>query len=833
MGDTPNAAEQLDQFNALSKIAAPGDTEALPSMDAATALSSASAAPSAGIIAPKAQTPAPAPQAASAPTDAAGGVQGTAAAMAPGSFGAKLGQAAAKLTKSGMDPMSALVAGGLHALSTDTPAPSNTTWTQAQSGKDVSQPTSPMITDQRSKAQRVIDNIAGTIGDTAAATEGGTAGGPFAGVARTLRAGSQRQIQERENQVKMATANAQMLREQQLLHKTTEDAVNASAAIGKQSADEMMAAPNAELLASNKTSDDLQNMIKSGVIDPSRDAVFLTGRSQVGQDTNGQPIYRSVYSVVKPGQKIAPSADNIKFLNDNLPGQNFKKPDEDGKGGQEFDSHTYYMLNQRAMNFFTQKQAIMKASAETEDKVHKAMLQSGSDELRNNHWVQAAISEVPSSKDDPFLFVRAFNVLAREAATDPNVRAALPKNWEEQYAYTFGGGNPGKFEDQMKEYSKLQQKVQDAGQGIISGYINDPAKFEGKTEGILVAAQSVLKDPNATQDQKQQATQAINMAKDQARFEIEHAADKETAVSNAKTKAEETGSNGSTETGDAFLNTLPASRRSLIMGYIDGLSQWSPRLGGSKYGQSLLRDIRQYDPDWDESKAPTYFDMRKKFTTGKEAQGINAANTAMHHLDLMWNNLNTATAGKVGQLEQFLGANESGRAVANDAKAVAAELGRLYVGGVVGQKEEEDWKERLNPNQFGMTVDKLRDNVKEFIRLLGGKLESWQSQWDDGVPSDAIHFQKGFISKENADTYQRITGEPVKIHDIQNKQSAPQSQAVTSNRVNLNAPAGSIQRPADLTNATGAAPASNGKMYWHDASGKILREVKPGELPQE
>lgn len=43
-----------------------------------------------------------------------------------------------------------------------------------------------------------------------------------------------------------------------------------------------------------------------------------------------------------------------------------------------------------------------------------------------------------------------------------------------------------------------------------------------------------------------------------------------------------------------------------------------------------------------------------------------------------------------------------------------------------------------------------------------------------------------------------------------------------------------VNRPQDVQTATGAAPdPKTGKMYWHDASGKVLREVKSGELPNE
>jgi hypothetical protein len=66
-----------------------------------------------------------------------------------------------------------------------------------------------------------------------------------------------------------------------------------------------------------------------------------------------------------------------------------------------------------------------------------------------------------------------------------------------------------------------------------------------------------------------------------------------------------------------------------------------------------------------------------------------------------------------------------------------------------------------------MTINKLKDNVQEFVRLLGGKLEAFQSQWDDAKPSDLVRFEKGFISPDNKTAYENIVGSPLNITDLQ------------------------------------------------------------------
>lgn len=696
-----------------------------------------------------------------------------------GSFSDKLGSAAAKLVKAGMPPMPALVAGGLHALSTgnapQSDAPSGgANWDQVLANKDQSVPTTPSP-QEPSNGRKIINGIEGGLGDLAAATEGGTSGGGIAGAARVAAATSARHRMEQDNRIKVATANAQMLHEQMLVHKLGQEEVDKSAAAGMQSLNEMMTAPNAEILASNKTSDDLKRMIDSKAIDPTRDAVFVTGNKVVGNDSNGLPITRTVYSVVKPGGRIAPSSAGIDFLNKYLPGSDFKKPEEDGQGGQTFDSHTYYWLNQRAMNNMAAVQTIQKMSDENEERAHKIALEKGNDAFVSNDAIRHAFSTVPSVGNyDPFLAVKAYGVLQREVS-GPNgdeILKTLPKNWAEQFAYTYGGGEPKKFEDQLNKFSQLQEKLQDAQGGVIHAYTEDPAKYEGKTAGIVTAANAVLGDQSGkySDDQKLQAQAAKNMAIDQAKEEARQKGEEARARDQAKEDVDNKGTNGSTETGDSFLDTLDVARRRVVMGYVNGLSTWTPRLGGSKYGQGLLRDIRQYMGNWDETKAPAYADMRKNFTTGKESVALTSANTAMHHIGNMWNHLEEgATAGWSGSLEQFVGGNEQGRRLADDAKAVASELGRLYTGGVIGQHDQEEWSAKLDPKSFGMTADKLRTNIREFVELLGGRLEASQAKWDNGAPAQGLDFDMGIISPDNADAYRKITGKNIDVTNIKRK----------------------------------------------------------------
>lgn len=788
MSVTPEQVDQLMQ--AANQVGEPNQTPAtVNELDDKDQVIAALKAPSGQpMITPTLGGPAPASptNAASMPDFRGAGFRGT--------FADKLAMASSSLIKGGVDPMTAIVAGSLHALHPDSDTPFGTTPFETAQRPDRSQPTTPPPA-QPSNAQRIVRGIEGGLGDLAAATEGGIAGGGIAGAARVAAASTARRRQDQENAIKMATANTQMLHEQMLIHRLGEEEVEKSAVAGRQSLDEALMAPGAEVLSSNKTAEELTKMINSKALDPSKDAVFLTGRRQVGQDKNGVPIMQSVYSVVKPGGRIAPTQTQIDRLNKYIPGSNFKVPDENGEGGQTFDSHTWYMLNQRAMNNMSMVQTIMKLTDENEERAIKLALEKGSDSFAVKPEVLHAINAVPQNgKADPFLHVKAFYELQKEIADrgdpkspnyDPDFIKRLGPNWSEQFAYTFGGRDPKKFEDQVNKYGAITEKIQNAQHDVIAAYTDDPSKYKGRTAGIITAANGVIARVNAeakqnsngilTDDQKQRivaAENAKNLAIAQAQTEAQQKAEETKLREQSKEDVENTGSNGSSETGAEFLATLPPARRAVVQGYIDGTSTFTPRMSGSKFGQGILRDIRQATgADWDETKGASYAKARANFTTGREATAINAANTAMHHMINMWGNLEAgATAGTTGQFEQFLGFNEAGRRLSDAAKAVASELGRLYTGGVIGEKDQAEWADKLDPRGFGNTANKLRTNIKAFMELLGGKLQSLQSQWDDAVPSNNIHFQKGIISKENLDKLQEITGKAYDIHDTQRVQ---------------------------------------------------------------
>src|SRR5208283_6178006 len=89
-------------------------------------------------------------------------------------------------------------------------------------------------------------------------------------------------------------------------------------------------------------------MLKTNQFNASTDTAFLTGRIPIGNDSNGVPMYRSTYTVVRLSPTpVELSEEDAKYLNDNIPGQHLqgRKEDKNGKATQRGQEITPAQLN--------------------------------------------------------------------------------------------------------------------------------------------------------------------------------------------------------------------------------------------------------------------------------------------------------------------------------------------------------------------------------------------------------------------------------------------------------------------------------------------------------
>jgi hypothetical protein len=792
--DEMNIEDQLAQAPLSSKEANPADALIKYTLPASAAAAQPAAAPQAGFDFGKVAIAEPAPE-----------------GPRPGSLGWSLMNAFAhpEAQKPG-GAVKALLAGSTAAIHHDTEeGAENPEWQGVRNGSPTT-PTSPAI---QPRKKGFFDDVMSRLGDAGA---GAGQRGVVQGFLKSAGAMNDRQRQEQQDQIQMAHSNAEMLKEQLLVHKMGEESRAENIAAGKASVDEMVNAPasfggeNGTEDFKGKTSDELKDLIAKKQVNPAVQTVFATGRKEVGQDSNGVPIYQTTYSVVTPPAKMTISPERAADLNKTLGMELSTDPEK----LQVLPGVVANKYIQQAQNARVLAAASLHANTMLGLQVDYDKAVNASKDLSSNGQVVSAVAHEKSGEDDPYAYVKAYNLLKNSNAfTDP--KSSL-NGKEQAFRMMAGAGDEKNFTKQQDSFAAAQQKNSEKVNDVVAESLKDPSKIQNDTETVLAASKARMTDPSLTPQQRQDAQRVNEMATNVRALKLETEASKELTKDEAKQRVQDNlakVNNPSGLTGDAFIKSLPPGRANVLKAFGGGTLVLSPGIFRSEKALPLVTDLYTAYPDLDETKAISYAKLRTNFTSGKEAAGLNGINTSLHHINLMDQNLNKATAGYTGTVEQFFGANPAGRAVADDAAALAAELGKLYTGGVIAQAEAEKWQEKLDPKGFGQTVGKLRTNLKEFTKLLGGKIEAYQDQWDDGVPSAFISAPKRIAAPESIQTYKRLTGDDLKVHPSQD------------NSATANAPAGAIEKPAQFPTSTGIIKGSDGKWYAHDAAHKILGVV--------
>ena len=205
--------------------------------------------------------------------------------------------------------------------------------------------------------------------------------------------------------------------------------------------------------------------------------------------------------------------------------------------------------------------------------------------------------------------------------------------------------------------------------------------------------------------------------------------------------------------GEDFLKTLPAGDAAQVRAIGEGRQELSAGMLRTKDGQALSKKVQQAYPDFDATRSTAYAATRKDFTSGKTSVGINAFNTALAHASRMVDHISAAgTIPGVNNIARALG-NEKAAALNIDRTAVATEMAKAYKGGQITEGEKNEWESKLNV----ASPTELRNNLKEFGELLQGKLEAYQTQWENGLPKGVVAPVK-IISTTGQAAYDHITG---------------------------------------------------------------------------
>jgi hypothetical protein len=302
---------------------------------------------------------------------------------------------------------------------------------------------------------------------------------------------------------------------------------------------------------------------------------------------------------------------------------------------------------------------------------------------------------------------------------------------------------------------------------ILANLKNQPAYTNkdtdvAKVQGIVDTMSNTLDEQNTRAAQqegqaagiKAQAAQPGTTAAQVANInatagpEANAAAQKAAATAKGQVAGQMAAMDGGNTAGEGFLSQLPAGRADLIRQIGDGRQEMTPTMMRSKDGQLLAQQVAQAYPDFDASKAQSYFKTRQDFTSGKTSVGINSYNTAIAHLGTMFDHVSDTNS-----LQLNNPMSDVHRQLDLDKQLVSTEMAKAVSNGQMTEGE----KNQIMGSISGLTVGSYQTRIKEAVTLLQGKLDAYQQQWNNGMPSHAVS-QVQIVSPKAQQTLQRISG---------------------------------------------------------------------------
>ena len=156
----------------------------------------------------------------------------------------------------------------------------------------------------------------------------------------------------------------------------------------------------------------------------------------------------------------------------------------------------------------------------------------------------------------------------------------------------------------------------------------------------------------------------------------------------------------------------------------------------SNYWQAMLQHVAQFDPSFDQVNYNARAATRKGFTSGKEAQTINALNTVAEHLGTFSDytkDLDNTRFPVINRVKNWLASQTGDPDIArfNTAKkAVADEVAKVWraSGG-----SEADIQENLRNLDGAQSPAQLNAAIGTLTKLIHGKISALQDQYKSGM----------------------------------------------------------------------------------------------------
>jgi hypothetical protein len=298
---------------------------------------------------------------------------------------------------------------------------------------------------------------------------------------------SREQRERLQTAMAVASSNSQMLHSQFLLHKAGVDEMNSNIADSNKAVETLKSQHSPGIIiGENLTSDDLKRGIDAHTQNPqsgydmSTMTPYLTGKQQVGEDENGNPRYRGVYTLVQLPESVSlTDADEIKSL----------FPDKGLEKGVDA-SHPLVIGGEQYNLAFQRRETAQAATAATQKAANDAALSAGEQAEKiesmkfhgNEIWAQdlSTFAKQNPKLSYPEQVLGAYRMLQANPPLDAHGQKQYP-NLERDVAERIGEKNFNSIETaaETARHNREEEQIKSAEvaakkqQGIVSNLTGD------------------------------------------------------------------------------------------------------------------------------------------------------------------------------------------------------------------------------------------------------------------------------------------------------------------------------------------------------------------------
>jgi hypothetical protein len=152
--------------------------------------------------------------------------------------------------------------------------------------------------------------------------------------------------------------------------------------------------------------------------------------------------------------------------------------------------------------------------------------------------------------------------------------------------------------------------------------------------------------------------------------------------------------------------------------------------------QSLLKEIKQINPDFNSGDFAIEQGVKKDFTSGDAAKNLTAFNTAIEHAQQLQQATDAMGNGDVRTLNKI--GNALGYEFGSDKKtnfeviknALSGEISKVFKG---GQATDAEIREVRGPFNSANSPEQLKGAINGAIKLMNSKRDALKTQYDSGV----------------------------------------------------------------------------------------------------